>query len=391
MITDEYLEELAEGAGLIAADLGEQIIQEVVRRFVARYTRSGEITFTQTDYLQIKVLQEAGYMLGDIRKLIAKATRQEASEIDKALRDAGITALQNDGAIYAQVGLPSADLSPSMLRLIARQYESTMGLWYNYTRTTAISAQQAYINACDRAANLVASGGMSYTQAVMQGIRSITREADKVVYYETGHRDSIEVATLRAVRTSAGQTAGQITAKRAAENGVHLFIVSSHAGARPEHALWQGKVYYVDWLEMRIALGVDFEPVEDDPELRARYPEFVASTQIGTVTGLHGVNCRHSEAPYFEGISRNPFEEVDPEENERKYKLTQRARAMERGIRADKKDLDGIRQLMNAAPGNDEVRLEYNKLLAQLRRETSRYYAFMSSAGMKPREISLYV
>lgn len=390
MISDEYLEGLAEGAGMIAADLSDQIIQEVVRRFVARFYRSGEISFTRTDVLQLQVLQEAGYLLGDIRQLIIQATKVQAREIDKALKDAGITALKNDNAIYQRVGLPISDMSPSMVRLISRQYEATMGLWFNYTRTTAISAQQAYIMACDRAANLVASGAMSYTQAVMEGLKTIPKNADMVLY-DSGHRDTIETATLRAVRTSAGQTAGQVTAMRAAENNVHLMIVSSHIGARPEHALWQGKVYYVDWLALRIATGIDYPLVDDDPDLRSRYPDFVEKTQIGTVTGLHGVNCRHSEAPFFEGISHNPFEEIDEKANLRKYKETQKARSMERGIRADKRELMGLEELLRAAPDNAEVREKRDKLLGQLRRETSRYYSYMAAVGLKPREISLYV
>lgn len=390
MITDDYLEELAQGAGLIAADLSDQIVREVVKRVVARLMRSGELSFSRTDVLQLQVLQEAGYLLADLKKMIAKATKRQASEIDRALREAGAEALKNDASVYKAAGLPVSAMSPEMVRLISRQYEATMGLWANYTRTTAISAQQAFINACDRAANLTASGAMSYTQAVMRAVREIPKNADKVIY-PTGHRDSIEVATLRAVRTSAGQTAGQITAMRAAENGVQLMIVSSHIGARPSHAEWQGKIYWVDWLNMRTALGVDFPIPEEDPELKARYPEFVTTTGLGTVTGLHGVNCRHSEAPYFEGISHNPFKQIDPEENEKKYKQTQKARAMERGIRAGKRDLNAVEAVLRAAPTDPEALKTRDELLTQLRRETSRYYKYMDSVGLKPSEIRLYV
>ena len=109
------------------------------------------------------------------------------------------------------------------------------------------------------------------------------------------------------------------------------------------------------------------------------------------MTGLHGVNCRHSEAPFFEGISHNPFEEIDEKANLQKYKETQKARSMERGIRADKRELMGLEELLRAAPNNEEVREKHDKLLGQLRRETSRYYSYMAAVGMKPREISLYV
>ena len=51
----------------------------------------------------------------------------------------------------------------------------------------------------------------------------------------------------------------------------------------------------------------------------------------------------------------------------------------------------GLEELLRAAPDNAEVREKRDKLLGQLRRETSRYYSYMAAVGLKPREISLYV
>ena len=39
----------------------------------------------------------------------------------------------------------------------------------------------------------------------------------------------------------------QVQLTRAKEMGVDLCIVSSHLGARPSHAEWQGKIYSIDW------------------------------------------------------------------------------------------------------------------------------------------------
>ena len=65
-------------------------------------------------------------------------------------------------------------------------------------------------------------------------------------------KDSIETATLRAVRTGISQMTAQIQLARAKEMGVNLVIVSSHLGARPSHEEWQGKIYSVDWNSLNI-------------------------------------------------------------------------------------------------------------------------------------------
>ena len=84
------------------------------------------------------------------------------------------------------------------------------------------------------------------------------------------------------------------------EVGCDLVEVSAHAGARPEHALWQGKIY-------------------SRSGKSEKYPDFVASTGYGTGAGLCGWNCRHSFGPYVEGAPRVWTDEKLAELNEPKY------------------------------------------------------------------------
>lgn len=57
----------------------------------------------------------------------------------------------------------------------------------------------------------------------------------------------------------------------AEELGTDIFEVSAHAGARPSHAEWQGRVYTKD--------------------------ELVSKCGLGEVTGLLGANCYHMYYP----------------------------------------------------------------------------------------------
>lgn len=248
MLDPEYLLKIAEGAEEIASELHSDIINSIVKRITIRIGRGDDYLLTPVDKWQLEVLEDAGYLREDLVQLIAKKTNQEAKEIRSAFEDAGVQNLKYDDAVYAAVGLSPTPLkqSPYLVRLLQRGYEATMGEWINFTRTTADASQQLFIRECDRAYNLAASGAVSYTQAYKEAIERIAKDG-VTVKYPSGHEDTIETATLRAVRTGISQACAEVTKARMKEMGVDLALVSAHLGARPEHAEWQGKVFKIDW------------------------------------------------------------------------------------------------------------------------------------------------
>lgn len=114
--------------------------------------------------------------------------------------------------------------------------------------------------------------------------------------------------------------------------------VSSHGGARPSHAVWQGRCYSLDG-EREIDGVV--------------YRDFRTATGYGTGAGLCGWNCRHSFGPYRHGAPRqyepNPVSETGYTDAEL-YALSQKQRACERAIRAAKRELVGARRLYESDP-----------------------------------------
>lgn len=109
--------------------------------------------------------------------------------------------------------------------------------------------------------------------------------------------------------------------------------VTAHEGARPTHAVWQGRVYHRGGT------------VVQDGE---RYEDFEAATGYGTVPGLCGWNCRHNFYPFYPGISvRNYTDERLAELDARntpyggglytRYEITQMQRALERRVRKYKR------------------------------------------------------
>ncbi len=366
MLSPDYLLRISEGAEDIAGKLHNDIISRIVERMTIRIGRGESYLLTAQDKWQIQSLQEAGYLMEDIQRDIAAATRLQQKEIAEAMEDAGVRALQYDDRIYRNAGLSPVPLtqSPYMMRLMQRNYEATLGEWYNFTRTTADTAQRTFINVLDNTYMLVASGALSYTQAVKEAVQSLVSDGIEVVY-PTGHRDTIETATLRAVRTGVSQASAQIQLARMDEMDVDLVLVSSHLGARPSHQVWQGKIY------SRSGKG--------------KYPEFVASTGYGSVSGLCGANCRHNFGPYFEGMD-NPFDQYDSEENQKAYELQQRQRELERRIRKTKREVMGYRKAIDSATDDnvrDTLDSVYQRKAALLQKQNAAYNDFCEENGLK--------
>lgn len=248
MLTPEYLLHISEGSEEIAEELHIDVVNRIVGRVVARMDRGEDFTLTSYDKWQIETLQDAGYLLEDIQTEIARKTNQQLVEVKEAMEEAGVEALSYDDKIYESVGMSPSPLeqSPYMVRLMQDDYERTMGEWKNFTRTMGVSAQQTYIDAMDKAYNLVSSGAVSYTQAFKEVLDEIINEGVKI-RYPSGREDTVETATLRAVRTGISQMSAHIQLARMNEMEVDKVVVSSHLGARPEHQQWQGKIYSIDW------------------------------------------------------------------------------------------------------------------------------------------------
>lgn len=367
MLDPNYLLHISEGAEEIAEKLHTDIVNRMVERIMYRLGRGDDYILTAQDKWQIQTLQDAGYLLEDIQKEIAKATKLQQTEVAEAMEEAGVKALEYDDRIYQNAGLSPVPLtqSPQLIRLMQRTYEATMGEWVNFTRTTANEAQRAYISALDNAYTLVSSGAMTYTQAVKEAVEHIVSNGVEVTY-PTGHKDTIETATLRAVRTGVSQATAQIQIARMDEMGVDLVITSSHLGARPSHQVWQGKVF--------------------SRSGRSKYPRFEESTGYGSVTGLCGANCRHSFSPFFEGMD-NPFEQFDSEENSKQYEKEQYQRTLERRIRKTKREVMGLKESVDSCK-DDKAKfaldMDYQRKSALLAKQNAAYKDYCERNNLRP-------
>ena len=265
-------------------------------------------------------------------------------------------------------------------RTLPRQVELTaQGVAEIIARDNVDMAQGALSlwNRCvAEAAAKVNTGAETAERAIHQAVRRMMREGISTVAYrdaETGRQtvvNRIDVAVRRHVRTQIAQDGMRRTLDVCAEAGVRLVEVSSHGGARPSHARWQGRVYSLD----------------GDVEIGGvRYRDFYRETGYGKVDGLGGANCRHSFGPWVPGTPRMysaepghpsglPSDEV--------YRLTQGQRRRERDIRQTKRELAGA-QLIADKDANMANIAEVEKLKAKLRGQQDGLRRYIDEANRK--------
>ena len=239
---------------------------------------------------------------------------------------------------------------------------------------TMLKPARAYQWALDNAEMQVQSGAISYNQAIANAVRQLAESGIKVVDYESGHRDQIDVAARRAVMTGVNQICAKYTEQSAEYLDTPYFEVSAHAGARDKpgpspwssHKDWQGKVYSIHANDI--------------------YPNIYEVCGLGAVDGLEGANCRHRRNVWVEGVSERTYtdeqlEHIDDDlgcefdgKKYTAYEATQMQRRVERQIIKQKR-------LVTAYKASEQTD-EYRAAKIKLTRLNSKYNAFSEAAKL---------
>lgn len=225
---------------------------------------------------------------------------------------------------------------------------------------------EAYRETLDLAQFQVSTGVFDYNTAVRRAVKSLTDSGIRFVDYASGHVNRADVAARRAVLTGVSQMTGKISLQNAAELETDIVEVTAHAGARPDHAEWQGGWYSLSGKSQK-------------------YKSLTDATGYGTGAGLKGWNCRHDFYPVLDGIDKPAYTEeelknIDPPPVEYKgetltyYECTQKQRKMETAIRRTK------REIIGAKGSDDEEMFTVKSVL--LRRQREEYKAFSQKANL---------
>ena len=369
---DALPEELAE----LYRGLEDTLLLEICSRLKAA-DELNEVTVQD-----IKALRAHGIDLKEIETVIRKTTGISEQKLKKLLDDV----VARNQAYYTEL-ITLADVTrPDVLvdaAAIAAIYAQTKQECRNITRSmgflvdggrTMLPPAKAYQWCCDSALMQVQSGAISYNQAIKSAAQQLAQSGLKIVDYESGHRDQIDVAVRRAVMTGISQICAKYTEQSAEYLDTPYFEVSAHAGARDKpgpspwssHKDWQGRVYSIHSGDI--------------------YPNIYAVCGLGYVDGLEGANCRHRRFPWVEGVSERTYTEYQLKHIDdglgctfdgktyTAYEATQMQRRVERQIRAQKR-------LVNAYK---DIGLKDDATVAniKLRRLNAKYREFSKSAGL---------
>lgn len=370
----EALDALPEELAELFRALEITLLEEICSRLKLR-DELNEVTVQD-----IQALRSHGIDLKSIEEAISKTAGISKQKLNSLLNDV----VERNQKYYtevidlAHVTQPETLVDVATVDAIKRQTHDT---FRNLTASmgflvgnTMLKPARAYQWALDNAEMQIQSGAISYNQAIKTAVKQLADGGLKVVDYESGHRDQIDVAVRRAVMTGVNQICAKYTEQSAQYLETPYFEVSAHAGARDKpgpspwssHKDWQGKVYSIRANDI--------------------YPSIYEVCGLGAVDGLEGANCRHRRNVWVEGVSERTYTdeqlahidddlgcEFDGKEYTA-YEATQMQRRVERQIIKQKK-------LVTAYKASEQ-KDEYYAAKAKLARLNAKYKAFSEAAGL---------
>lgn len=372
MLTPEYLATFASHYLAMVDSLNEQIVRDIVKGIM----KNGSLSKTTT--WQIRSLQESGMVLDDITDSVARFTGYSEKQIVEMFNKAGVVSIQNDGKALQAAGIVSeVKLSKTMSKVLLSNAKKTAGDCSNLTRTTASQGQSLYMETLNEAFMMAQSGAYSFPQVLRHAIKKAASQG-AYVEYDTGAKVSIDAALRMSLLTGLNQTVAEITEMYASDIGAEYYEISAHAGARPEHAVWQGRVFKINGST-------------------PKYENFYIATGYGEGTGLCGWNCRHSFYPFWPGISERLYtDEALAELNNRKctykeveysdYEASQKQRYYERQIRESRRLLAAYDSAILNADGEETKKYckeQFEKESVRLKKREARIKEFCKETGKK--------
>lgn len=417
MLSEEQLEIISETITPLFQYLEKEVIADIARRIAKTltYSRTAElqaIAMMKLGYSPARIRKEAMKMLNadpDFRKAVAKNTLEYKREVRKIINDitraaykaneeivagAGNMSWANDLSVWKEAGKELTDNS-YLKELMDAFTAQTNGELKNMTQTTGFKTmsgyegiENAYRRELDKAVIKICSGTFSQDKVVRDVVHDLAQSGLRSIDFASGYSMQLDTAARLAIRTGCHQLAGKIQDENIKQTGENLVYVSKHWGARNKgtghanHEQWQGRVYFIkegkDYSEEAKRIGQDYIT-----DLWRATGYSVDGAHESDPTGLYGYNCRHRHYVWFEGASSLPKEQAEPKpvtidgKTYDYYAMTQKMRAMERNIRALKREKEAEEAL-----GNDTRELQ-----VKIKEKTAKYKEFCKMCGV-PEETS---
>lgn len=376
---EDYKKQLSRQIEKHFSDLEIRIMEDIVRRI----RKTGKITST-ADW-QINRLRILGYSSEDIEQMLKETLNKSYPEMFELYDKVIDWEYVRNKEVYEQVNaefIPYEEneelqqITEALIRQSSEELKNitnSLGFYLDYGtgKPVLTPLAQVYQKYLDAACMDIVSGAFDYNSVLRRVVTQLTNSGLRQIDYASGRANRIDVAARRAVMTGVSQLSGKISEMNAEKLGTEHFEVEWHAGARPTHAVWQGRVYSKE--ELTTVCG------------------------LGSVTGLLGANCYHMYYPFVPGISvRNWTDEWLEEQNRKEntpntfngkeytlYEAKQRQRQMETCMRAQREKVELLKK-GDADP--DDIMIARAKYQGQL----NEYSRFCKKMGLTEERERIY-
>lgn len=360
-------------------DLEMRIMEDIVRRI----KKAEKITST-ADW-QINRLKILGYSSEDVENVLKEVLDKSYPEMFELYDKAIDWEYVRNKDIYEQVNaefIPYEDneelqqITEALIRQSSEELKNitkSLGFYLDYGtgKPVLTPLAEVYQKYLDDACMDIVTGAFDYNSVLRRVVTQLTNSGLRQIDYATGRANRVDVAARRAIMTGISQLTGKISDMNAEKLGTEYFEVEWHAGARPTHAVWQGRV----WSKR----------------------ELVTVCGLGSVTGLLGANCYHTYFPFIPGISVRNWTDEWISEHSRKentskifngkeytlYEAKQRQRQMETCMRAQR---EKVQLLKKGGADPDDVMIARAKYQGQL----NEYSRFCRKMGLTEERERIY-
>ena len=210
MLTEQDFINIEKQASALYESLELEIIEEIATR-IANFGYANTVVINN-----LKIAEEMGFLYQDIIRLVAEYNNTTVEEVNRIFYEAGEKSLKFDDQIYKENGLNPVPLkqSESIKQTMNATIIRTAGNLQNLCMTTASTAQSQFYNAINMAYMETSTGVKSYTQAIVDEIKKISKQG-AVIEYPSGAKRSLESAIRTNVVTAVNQNCGKLQELRA--------------------------------------------------------------------------------------------------------------------------------------------------------------------------------
>ena len=306
------------------------------------------------------IAKYSGKTIEEIEKIFERAA-EIGTEIDQDMLEMGVkVGILNEVNPYNEKQI--------VKNIIKSAIKETLTTFNEANGSLLVSSNKNYEKIVNKVSTEVMSGTKTFQKAMEEAVSDLAQKGLTSFTARNGaewHSDSYIKMVLR---TNSRNATNKIQEDRMKLYGNDYVEISSHLGARPLCSHDQGKIF---------SLSGNTTPIEDlNGNLIPVYDWNKSS--YGEPAGILGINCGHSRYAFIPNLSIHREKQLDKEENDELYKITQQQRLYERTIRNKTREIN----LLNTI-GAEKTYINNKK--EQLKNYKQHFNEFIEEKGLTKR------